>query len=457
LSPTASTSTLGAAPPPAGRSRYPLAAGWGLALTLLFIAYQTTLPFDFQFSRAQLAFGWERATLIPFTSVEGYPASRSDIIGNVLLFLPLGYFLALSPLGARRGAWRPLLLTGIGCALSLCVESAQLFSPLRYAQTTDLITNTLGTWTGIVAAMTFGADIWDRSLDWLLLKLRLEPAAPMVVGLTAAVLLGALLPLDLNISRASIRTHLRAAQLGLFDFPAASSPLLLVISMIKQAWLMAFWGAAAASWLASHRRRLLLTVGWGGLLAFAAEGSQLFVVSRTLSVTEPIVAWCGAMLGSVAVLWGRDRGWSLRTLLIALGAGYAIYLACDSLSPLAPAIYDALRDGRWPEANHLAFSWIPLENREGLPKLVALGDWLARWVRFAPLGLALPLLVGRPAARWAVAGGAGAAVLLMEVIAGRFSLWYGGEISQAMMAWLGIAAGWWAGRRIAAYRSAGAG
>ncbi|MEI8165061.1 MAG: VanZ family protein [Chloroflexales bacterium] len=65
----------------------------------------------------------------------------SDIIENVILFLPLGFLYRLTG-GSRRGA---IIL---GAALSLGVETAQLFVPVRTTSPMDFMSNTLGAWLG---------------------------------------------------------------------------------------------------------------------------------------------------------------------------------------------------------------------------------------------------------------------------------------------------------------------
>lgn len=83
-----------------------------------------------------------RIRWIPFISP---PIRRRDIIGNILLYLPLGYF-GRRVWGASRAAW-PIAL---GAAfLSAATETAQLYSHFRFPSTTDLICNVLGAACGI--------------------------------------------------------------------------------------------------------------------------------------------------------------------------------------------------------------------------------------------------------------------------------------------------------------------
>ena len=84
--------------------------------------------------------GWR--AFVHLTPLAG--AEPGDLLDNVLLFLPLGVFLAL--LARVPSAWRATL---IGFGLSLTIETVQLIldvtvSPGRVADVNDLLGNTVG-------------------------------------------------------------------------------------------------------------------------------------------------------------------------------------------------------------------------------------------------------------------------------------------------------------------------
>ena len=69
---------------------------------------------------------------------------------NVIGFVPLGFLTALF----AAAFWKPRRATVIaillGAATSLTIEYFQSFLPTRYSGTTDLVTNTIGSWMGAV-------------------------------------------------------------------------------------------------------------------------------------------------------------------------------------------------------------------------------------------------------------------------------------------------------------------
>jgi glycopeptide antibiotics resistance protein len=92
---------------------------------------------------------WHRVSWIPFVS---RPIGVLDVVGNVLLFVPLGASIALH---AQRAA---LVRTGaVAFACSLFGEWAQIYSRYRYPTTQDILLNVTG---AVIAA--YGVDYLRR-------------------------------------------------------------------------------------------------------------------------------------------------------------------------------------------------------------------------------------------------------------------------------------------------------
>jgi VanZ family protein len=126
------------------------ATAWLLAFTVLFIVYASLYPFDFdatrlaRFARADWlkVIAWRRPI-------------RSDLIANLIFYLPFGALLtALTP--RRWGPMRRFLFTlACGTGLSLLIELAQCFTAKRDPSLIDVMMNSAST--ALASLLALGA------------------------------------------------------------------------------------------------------------------------------------------------------------------------------------------------------------------------------------------------------------------------------------------------------------
>jgi len=91
----------------------------------------------------------------PFFLFAPWPRfTRSDLVINVLAYMPLGFFVALIGLDRRPSA-RLATAVGVGALLSFAMESMQMYIPTRDASIVDLISNAAGAAVGGLAALGF--------------------------------------------------------------------------------------------------------------------------------------------------------------------------------------------------------------------------------------------------------------------------------------------------------------
>lgn len=100
--------------------------------------------------------GWEQWNIVPFRDLIlavrmrpwGLQEAVIGVVGNTLLFVPFGFFVALRYPAVR---WTTLALVGLG--LGAAIELAQaLMGTGRASDITDVITNATGALIGIAAA-----------------------------------------------------------------------------------------------------------------------------------------------------------------------------------------------------------------------------------------------------------------------------------------------------------------
>ena len=137
---------------------------WLKILLVMFAMYMahlfyTLLTPTYFFRRFR--FSVERVNLVPFRALREWLAHPFNFFGNVLLFLPLGFFEVLFHPAETRG--RQLMMTvSASLALSLFVEFAQCFN-YRVPDADDIILNTLGGLFGALLCMLQQKAGFDRT------------------------------------------------------------------------------------------------------------------------------------------------------------------------------------------------------------------------------------------------------------------------------------------------------
>lgn len=114
-----------------------------VVLSVAVILYTTV------FSRGETAIGAQFAPFASFVRAIEQPEAYRSMLMNVILFVPLG--LALPFIFRSKVSKRVLLAVLSGLVLSVMIEFSQYVFALGFAETDDVICNTLGTAVGSCA------------------------------------------------------------------------------------------------------------------------------------------------------------------------------------------------------------------------------------------------------------------------------------------------------------------
>ena len=120
-----------------------------MLVVVVLVFYGSLFPFHYQSHEP----AWADLSLL-FTGT-GKRSSLSDLIGNVLLFLPYGLLMASSRMGGRVGSGLVA-----GAALAGLVQYLQFWFPDRDPSGLDAATNVLGILLGMVVGRMIPAHLW---------------------------------------------------------------------------------------------------------------------------------------------------------------------------------------------------------------------------------------------------------------------------------------------------------
>jgi VanZ family protein len=405
-----------------------------LILWAIFIVYGTMLPFDFTLDAPDAA---KKVRALAETNVR--TVSRTDVVSNVLLFIPLGFLFSLRLAGGPTGFGLGMTLVGAtlgGLALSGLVEIGQLFLPSRTSSLVDLTTNSTGAALGALMGWAWIRRAWPR---WSPALRQLVSRRPMAAcALAAGVGLGVagLAPFDVSIDLGDLKAAIKRAQPIPFGPPVRgqASP--------AEPWSWAeeglIWVLAGglvalaldeAGWHGS--RAILSAAVLCGGLGLVIEVAQVAIPSRTVNMTSFALALAGSAVGATAVVLHPRQAphrWTGPAIWLW---GTAVLLSAWTPPHLASPDDWSLR---WSQ---LVPFWVYYERTD----VYALADLFNQVLSFVPLGVLLAARDSRKSIRRASVLGLAFGLVLEAgqlVLADRTA-----EITDALSAGAGAALGAW--------------
>ncbi|MCP5348767.1 MAG: VanZ family protein [Gammaproteobacteria bacterium] len=329
-----------------------------------------------------------------------------DISINLLLYMPLGFLVALSLAPARLS--RPGLHWGWGFLLSVGVEVVQAFIG-RFSDATDVVSNGTGYVLGFaiarIAVLHFGVS------PAALLGLESggqEQHLKNVTGLRfiylTVVLIAVLLPLDISFSLSQLAAKLHGTGYRmprlivdpLFHFRNGVHTQYLMLQLLVFLPL-----AFLSAYILLLRRRvgILQPAIHCLLLGLVTEASNLFIRSGRSDILVPVLGFLtGLGVASVMVGFARragpdkvglsaaERHW----LLLGAGLLYGLLLLAIALSPFEFEL--SLRALRYKLLNNSNF--LPFRLHFTTSSLESAVDIVREPILYAPLGGLLALWLG---------------------------------------------------------------
>jgi len=313
-------------------------------------------PFDFQ------ALGLDAATLGEFLRSCCTMPSRGDVLGNVILFVPVGFIGVLATRPENSIRRRFLSVCIVGALVALALQLMQIFLPSRDANLQDVVWNVVGTAGGAFLARfvkAFSSSTEDEKADASLVPLTL-------VGTWLIYRLIPFVPsLDFQLVKDSLKPVL--------NYQLKTAVVLLDVT----AWLV-------VAYLLRHAKRGRRLDNYLPALMIAVFCLEVFIVDNSISSSN----LAGAIL-AVVFWWGvlpyiRRQEFALLILLLCT-------LAITGLAPF---------DIRFEPA---PFNWLPFYgflngsmdfNSQSAAKKVFVYGSLLFLLRRSDVGVFVSMLIG---------------------------------------------------------------
>jgi VanZ family protein len=281
-------------------------------LCVLFIFYQTAIPFRVNLTRSGLHYRWNRSEWIPFLDNDGSWLSPADAIGNILLFIPFGFFLHHWKLARAKDSFSARASVLAGLVYSCVIEIFQLGLDRRTTSTNDVITNVAGTYLGVKLVLARPGLI---GVIWNCVR-QLAQKRPVLVAWLAIMLLQiaiALPPFDFTLQQENFQRQLLRWQYSWQMLPFSQNWLAFLQNFPHYKYMLAtlivtagFGILLGSSWILSCRQCGPDSRGifWGSTLAMlifypALTLLQFMVQSVRPAVFFPVAGISGVIFGAL--------------------------------------------------------------------------------------------------------------------------------------------------------------
>jgi VanZ family protein len=341
----------------------------GLAASVLFAIYGSLVPFDLV--RVPLDEAMHR-----FASAMEGPLqlwSRSDLIANVLLMIPVAFCLMAVCRLDRRGMGGTLAAAMVtvagGYGLANLLEFLQVFTPDRVVSKSDVVAQTIGAVIGVGGWLFAGQPM----IDWLRGASRPRHGVPAGGGLddqwrrvqallavyAAGWFILMALPLELTISPGALVHKLRTGGIILVPFTGQyesfSDGLWDVLGgALSAAPLGILAWLTALDWRWRSRVTGALLLGWA--FVCAGEFVQVFEIHRVADVTDVIIG-CVGVATSVWLATRRLRVATAPTPTTSTARGARPVAGARGRVSGSPAFSTAAPGASWAAALAQTLAW----------------------------------------------------------------------------------------------------
>lgn len=295
----------------------------------MFIIYGSFIPFYFNLDPNFIRWRWDT-----FHETLGDPRlwrySTPDAVSNLLLFAPLGFFLAVAELNMRAHASAlriAALVTAIGFLLGSAIEIGQTLSPMRSPSPLDILYNTVGSAAGAILGCLFFRQLSGVIAPWIDYLINQRSSLLALLFFLLGPLLDSFYPFEVTLDLSTLWNNLKQSQFTPWrqGWPRQGWHI-----VVERAFPFAAIGYIVALNLETPRPRANALTAWlvcAGL-ALAIECGKLFFNGRAFNANNIAYALAGAALG--ILLWRamdsrKLTSGQIHAVLIGLGVALLGY------------------------------------------------------------------------------------------------------------------------------------
>jgi VanZ family protein len=360
---------------------------WLLFLYCLFILYGTFIPFKFTDDAEFVHSQWARFLTPPYVAgVRQF--SLSDVVSNVLLFVPFGFLWIGSEIGKGivNRLWAAFFVVGaLGGLFGLAIEIGQLFSPGRISSLLDAACNGSGAALGGLFGNVLFRLLRGRIGTSAITTLRERPSLWLLGLYLCAYIVDAFYPFDVTLDVSTVWENVKHARWIPF---AGGAHLYWLDLLVEKVLLFAAIGYLARVNLQKSLLANRAFAAWWlcAAVSFVIEIDKLFFVGRSPNAENFFLSAFGTMLGVIVV-------YPLARTSLGRRGGFAILMASSILviawAELSPFDWVGSVDEFYHRLDLI--EWVPFSAYYGADPRPALFDLLKKLLIAGPFGFLLAI------------------------------------------------------------------
>ena len=270
---------------------------------LAFVIYGSLIPF--QFRPLPIAEAIDSFRHLPYLHLG--IQSRADFVANILLFIPLSFFLMGSWLIQNKPSYKKKITVALFvlmfCSLlSFLIEFLQQFFPPRTVSQNDILAETAGAIIGIIIWLWYGPNLTIWAQGVISEHRPRSLAEKSLIGYIVALTFFSVFPLDLTISPVEIYHKWKEGRFILIPFDGDYGSFnKFIYDILTDIILFIPVGFLSVKTAKNLFKKSLIIRGllFGVTTAAAIEFLQIFVWSRYSNVTDIITGGLGGLVGGI--------------------------------------------------------------------------------------------------------------------------------------------------------------